>query len=141
MSCGQTILRGGVLTVGALVFLYSFYYMITGSLQVEPDPTVAGAFPNPANLTLDNYGDINSRINLLQGLVNSGIFTGSVILCTLIFVVLVGYAWAQLQRRGRGRGVTVALALLVSVVPLQLLMIPLYVMIARDYGLATTIWA
>ena len=36
----------------------------------------------------------------------------------------------------RGRGVTFALALLVQVVPFQLLMIPLYVLIARDYGLA-----
>ncbi|TFC96629.1 MULTISPECIES: carbohydrate ABC transporter permease [Cryobacterium] len=134
MSRGQNILRGVVLTVGALVFLFPFYYMVIGSLQATPDPTVAGAFPNPANLTLDNYGDINSRINLLQGLLNSGIFTGGVILCTVIFGVLVGYALAQLQ--WRGRGVTFALALLVQVVPFQLLMIPLYVMIARDYGLA-----
>ena len=134
MSRGQNILRGVVLTVGALVFLFPFYYMIIGSLQAEPDPTVAGAFPNPANLTLDNYGDINSRINLLQGLLNSGIFTGGVILFTVVFGVLVGYALAQLQ--WRGRGVTFALALLVQVVPFQLLMIPLYVMIARDYGLA-----
>ena len=134
MSRGQNILRGVVLTVGALVFLFPFYYMVIGSLQKEPDPTVAGAFPNPANLTLDNYGDINSRINLLQGLLNSGIFTGGVILCTVVFGVLVGYALAQLQ--WRGRGVTFALALLVQVVPFQLLMIPLYVMIARDYGLA-----
>ncbi|TFB59505.1 carbohydrate ABC transporter permease [Cryobacterium sp. TMT1-62] len=134
MSRGQNILRGVVLTVGALVFLFPFYYMVIGSLQKEPDPTVAGAFPNPANLTLDNYGDINSRINLLQGLLNSGIFTGGVILFTVVFGVLVGYALAQLQ--WRGRGVTFALALLVQVVPFQLLMIPLYVMIARDYGLA-----
>ena len=134
MSRGQNILRSVVLTLGALVFLFPFYYMVIGSLQAEPDPTVAGAFPNPANLTLDNYGDINSRINLLQGLLNSGIFTGGVILCTVVFGVLVGYALAQLQ--WRGRGVTFALALLVQVVPFQLLMIPLYVMIARDYGLA-----
>jgi multiple sugar transport system permease protein len=134
MSRGQNILRGVVLLLGALVFLFPFYYMVIGSLQATPDPTIAGAFPNPANLTLDNYADINGRINLLQGLLNSGIFTGGVILCTVVFGVLVGYALAQLQ--WRGRGVTFALALLVQVVPFQLLMIPLYVMIARDYGLA-----
>jgi len=70
----------------------------------------------------------------LQGLANSGIFAGGVILCTVVFGVLVGYALAQLQ--WRGRGITFALVLLVQVVPFQLLMIPLYVMIARDYGLA-----
>jgi multiple sugar transport system permease protein len=134
MSRGQNILRYVVLFAGALIFLFPFYYMVIGSLQTTPDPTIAGAFPNPGNITGENYVDINSRINLLQGLVNSGIFTGGVILCTVVFGVLVGYALAQLE--WRGRGVTFALVLLVQVVPFQLLMIPLYVMIARDYGLA-----
>ncbi|PXA68805.1 carbohydrate ABC transporter permease [Cryobacterium arcticum] len=134
MSRGQNILRYVVLFIGALLFLFPFYYMVIGSLQTEPDSTVAGAFPNPGNLTLENYAAINGRINLLQGLANSGIFAGGVILCTVVFGVLVGYALAQLE--WRGRGVTFALVLLVQVVPFQLLMIPLYVMIARDYGLA-----
>ncbi|MGY4856622.1 carbohydrate ABC transporter permease [Cryobacterium sp. AP23] len=134
MSRNQNILRYVVLFIGALVFLFPFYYMVIGSLQTTPDPTVAGAFPNPANITGQNYVDINSRINLVQGLVNSGIFAGGVILCTVVFGVLVGYALAQLE--WRGRGVTFSLMLLVQVVPFQLLMIPLYVMIARDYGLA-----
>ena len=134
MSRGQNILRYFVLFIGARVFLFPFYYMVIGSLQTTPDPTVAGAFPNPANITGQNYVDINGRINLVQGLVNSGIFAGGVILCTVVFGVLVGYALAQLE--WRGRGVTFSLMLLVQVVPFQLLMIPLYVMIARDYGLA-----
>ncbi|AZS42731.1 carbohydrate ABC transporter permease [Microbacterium oleivorans] len=122
------------LSIGALAFLFPFFYMVVGSLQTNVDPTPAGAFPNPANLTLDNYSAINGRIDLLQGLANSGIFTGGVILGTVVFGVLAGYALAVL--RWRGRGATFALALLVQVVPFQLLMIPLYVMIARDYGLA-----
>ena len=134
MSRGQNVLRGVVLSVGAVAFLFPFYYMIVGSLQKSPDTSIAGAFPNPANLTLENYADINSRVNLMQTLLNSGIFTGGVIVGTLVFGVLVGYALAQLQ--WRGRGITFALVLLVQVVPFQLLMIPLYVMIARDYGLA-----
>ena len=134
MSRGQATLRAAVLALGALVFLFPFYYMVIGSLQAEPDSTVAGAFPNPANLTLDNFTAINERISLLTGLVNSGIFTGGVLLGTLVFGLLAGYALAQLQ--WRGRGVTFALALLVQVVPFQLLMIPLYVLIARDYGLS-----
>lgn len=134
MSRRSSVLRYVVLGVGALAFLFPFYYMVVGSLQTSPDPTPAGAFPDPSNLTLDNYADIDGRIDLLQGLVNSGIFTGGVILGTVVFGVLAGYALAVL--RWRGRGTTFALALLVQVVPFQLLMIPLYVLIARDYGLA-----
>ncbi|SDT27344.1 carbohydrate ABC transporter membrane protein 2, CUT1 family [Jiangella sp. DSM 45060] len=134
MSRGASVTRYVVLGVGALAFLFPFYYMVIGSLQTAPDPTPAGAFPDPSNLTLDNYAAIDGRIDLLQGLVNSGIFTGGVILGTVVFGVLAGYALAVL--RWRGRGTTFALALLVQVVPFQLLMIPLYVLIARDYGLA-----
>jgi ABC-type glycerol-3-phosphate transport system permease component len=136
MSRFPTILRGVVLGIGAIAFLFPFYYMFIGSLQAKPDATVAGAFPNPANLTGENYAEINGQINLGLGLLNSGIFTGGVILGTVVFGLLVGYALAVLQ--WRGRGVTFALALLVQVVPFQLLMIPLYVLIARDYGLADT---
>ncbi|MEW2012630.1 MULTISPECIES: carbohydrate ABC transporter permease [Microbacterium] len=133
-ALGSKIAMYVALSLGALAFLFPFFYMIVGSLQTNVDPTPAGAFPNPANLTLDNYAAINGRIDLLQGLANSGIFTGGVILGTIVFGVLAGYALAVL--RWRGRGATFALALLVQVVPFQLLMIPLYVMIARDYGLA-----
>ncbi|MFJ6678256.1 carbohydrate ABC transporter permease [Microbacterium sp. NPDC091382] len=133
-ALGSKIAMYTALSIGALAFLFPFFYMIVGSLQTNVDPSPAGAFPNPANLTLDNYAAINGRIDLLQGLVNSGIFTGGVILGTVVFGVLAGYALAIL--RWRGRGATFALALLVQVVPFQLLMIPLYVMIARDYGLA-----
>jgi ABC-type glycerol-3-phosphate transport system permease component len=134
LSRTGSVIRGIVLALGALVFLFPFYYMVIGSLQTTVDPTIGGAFPNPANLTLDNYGAINSRINLLTGLVNSGIFTGGVLIGTLVFALLAGYSLAMLQ--WRGRGATFALALLVQVVPFQLLMIPLYVLIARDFGLA-----
>ncbi|KQM29797.1 sugar ABC transporter permease [Frigoribacterium sp. Leaf8] len=134
MTRAQTTLRGVVLAIGALAFLFPFYYMVIGSLQTKPDPTVAGAFPHPSNLTVENYAAIDSRIGLLSGLLNSGIFTVGVLACTLVFGVLVGYALAVLQ--WRGRGVTFALALLVQVVPFQLLIIPLYVLIARNYGLS-----
>ncbi len=134
LTRGQAILQGTVLAIGAAAFLFPFYYMLVGSLQATPDTTVAGAFPNPGNLTLNNYTVINSRISLLSGLVSSGIFTGGVLLCTVLFGVLVGYALAVLK--WRGRGTTFALALLVQVVPFQLLIIPLYVLIARNYGLA-----
>jgi multiple sugar transport system permease protein len=125
-----------VLSLGALVFLFPFYYMVVGSFQAVLNPTIAGAFPDPANLTVQNYVEINERINLLTGLVNSGIFTAGVLIGTVVFGMLAGYALAILH--WRGRGTIFALALLVQVVPFTLLMIPLYVLIARDFGLADT---
>ncbi|RZU11333.1 multiple sugar transport system permease protein [Kribbella rubisoli] len=122
------------LLLGAFVFLFPFYYMLVGSLQAEPDPGVQGAFPSPGNLTGRNYAEIDAAINLGRSLLNSGIFTGGVILGTLVFGVFAGYALARLQFRGRGA--VFGLMLLVQVVPFQLLTIPLYVVIVRSYGLA-----
>jgi multiple sugar transport system permease protein len=121
------------LFLGAAIFLFPFYYMVIGSLQEKPDTSVKGAFPTHG-LTLHNYADINSRVNLAQSLVNSGIFTGGVLLMTVVFGVLAGYALARLHFRGRGT--LFAVMLLVQIVPFQLLIIPIYVLIVRSYGLA-----
>jgi multiple sugar transport system permease protein len=133
MTRSRAVVRYGVLFLGALVFLFPFYYMLIGSVQSEPDTSVAGAVPS-SGLTLHNYADINSRVDLLRSLVNSGIFTGGVLLGTVVFGVLAGYALARLHFRGRG--VLFGLVLLVQVIPFQLLLIPLYVLIVRGYGLA-----
>jgi multiple sugar transport system permease protein len=125
--------RMALLALGAVLFLFPFYYMFIASLQLKPDTSLAGAFPT-GGFTLDNYRAIDGRVNLGRSLVNSGIFTGAVILCTVVFGLLAGYALARLHFRGRGS--LFAAMLLVQVIPFQLLMIPLYVMIVRSYGLA-----
>jgi len=127
------LLRALVLAGGAVVFLFPFWYMLVGSLQAEPDTSPAGAFPT-GGLTLHNYRQIDASIDLLRSLANSGIVTGGVVLATVVFGVLAGYALARLHFRGRGT--LFALVLLVQVVPFQLLLIPLYVLIVRSYGLA-----
>jgi multiple sugar transport system permease protein len=121
------------LLIGAVAFLFPFYYMIIGSLQKRPDTSLGGILPHPGNLSLHNYSQIDAAISLGQTLVNSGIFTGGVLLCTVVFGVLAGYALAQLQFRGRG--MLFALMVLLQVIPFQLLIIPLYVLIVRNYGL------
>lgn len=127
------VVRALVLFAGALVFLFPFYYMFIGSLQAEPDTSPVGAFPT-GGLTLQNYRDINEAVDLVGSLINSGIFTGGVILSTVVFGALTGYALARLHFRGRGA--LFGLLLLVQVVPFHLLLIPLYVLVVRSYGLA-----
>ncbi len=123
-----------VLLIGAIAFLFPFYYMIIGSLQKAPNTSLAGAFPNPSNITGHNYVQINGSIDLWRSLLNSGIFTGGVLLGTMVLGVMAGYALAMLHFRGRGT--VFGAMLLIQVIPFQLLMIPLYVLIARTYGLA-----
>ncbi|MGZ6266489.1 MAG: carbohydrate ABC transporter permease [Candidatus Limnocylindrales bacterium] len=123
-----------VLVLGAVMFLFPFYYMVVGSFQREPKTDISGAFPNPGNLTFANFGDINAQVDLARTLINSGIFTGGVLLATLVIGLLAGYALAQLDFRGRS--VVFNVMLLILVLPFQLFMIPLYVLVARTYGLS-----
>jgi multiple sugar transport system permease protein len=108
--------------------------MVIGALQREPRTDISGAFPDPANLTLDNFVAINAQVDLVRTLVNSGIFTLGVLVATLVIGLLAGYALAQLRFRGRTTVFTVML--LILVLPFQLFMIPLYVLIVRTYGLS-----
>jgi ABC-type glycerol-3-phosphate transport system permease component len=132
----RRVLSMTLLLLGALVFLFPFYYMIVGALQTKRDPSLHGALPWPSNLTLSNFGDINGAINLGRSLLNSGIFTGAVVVFTIFFGMLAGYALATLHFRGRG--LLFAVVLLLQAVPFQLLMIPLYVLLVRGFGLGDT---
>ncbi|WP_426186958.1 carbohydrate ABC transporter permease [Microbacterium sp. TWP3-1-2b2] len=121
-----------LLTVAAIGFAFPFYFMIVGAFQESPTNAPDELFPT-SGWTVDNFIAIDSRIDLAGSLLNSLIFTAGVLLGTVVFGLLAGYAIARLDFRGRG--VIWVLMLLVQMVPFQLLMIPLYVQITRSYGL------
>ncbi len=130
---GMRPVRLALLLLAAVAFLFPFYYMIVGSLQKTPDSTVGGAVPHPGSMTGANYSQIDGAIQIGRSLVNSGIFTIGVLVCTLVFGVLAGYALARLKFTGRSSLLTTLI--LVQAVPFQLLVLPLYVLVVRDYGL------
>lgn len=121
-----------LLTVAAIGFAFPFYFMLVGAFQESPTNSPSELFPT-SGWTVDNFVAIDSRIDLVGSLLNSLIFTAGVLLGTVVFGLLAGYAIARLDFRGRG--VIWVLMLLVQMVPFQLLMIPLYVQITRNYGL------
>jgi multiple sugar transport system permease protein len=121
-----------LLTVAAIGFAFPFYFMLVGAFQENPTNSPSELLPT-GGWTVDNFVAIDSRIDLMGSLLNSLIFTAGVLLGTVVFGLLAGYAIARLDFRGRG--VVWVLMLLVQMVPFQLLMIPLYVQITRNYGL------
>ncbi|MBM0224270.1 MULTISPECIES: carbohydrate ABC transporter permease [Micromonospora] len=124
------------LSAGAFMFLFPFYYMVVGSLQTEPDSSPGGAVPDPGDLSLDNYAAINATVPLGRALLNSAIYTGGVVIMSVVVGALTGYALAQLRFRGREALFTVLI--LLQLVPFTLSLIPLYILIVRDYGLGDT---
>jgi multiple sugar transport system permease protein len=131
-STAPRILSIILLTIAAIGFAFPFYFMLVGAFQESPTNAPNELFPT-SGWTVDNFVAIDSRIDLAGSLLNSLIFTAGVLLGTVVFGLLAGYAIARLDFRGRG--VVWVLMLLVQMVPFQLLMIPLYVQITRSYGL------
>ena len=131
----KRILLYVALILGALVFIFPFYFMVIGAFQESPTNDPSSLLPT-GGWTIQNFSDINSRIPLWRALANSGIFTMGVLLGTLTFGLLAGYASARL--RFRGRNLVFVLMLLVQMIPFQLLMVPLYVLLTRTYGLGDT---
>jgi multiple sugar transport system permease protein len=123
-----------LLTVGAIIFLFPFYYMIVGSFATSSNGSLKGLIPGALGWTLNNYTRINDAIDLPRSLLNSAIFTAGVVVFTLFFGTLAGYALARLHFRGRG--LVFVSMLLLQVVPFQLLVVPVYVLVARNYGLS-----
>ena len=121
-----------VLTVFALAFVFPFWFMAVGAFQESPTTSPADLFPT-GGWTLQNFTDINSRLDLIRSLANSLIFTLGVLAGTLTFGLVAGYSLSRLN--WRGRGVLFAIMLGVQAIPFQLLMIPLYVQVTRTYGL------
>jgi len=129
-------LRVLVLSIGAVAFVFPFYYMVIGSFQAVADKSVSGILPHPDNMTWTNYKEINEAIDAPRALLNSSIFTIGVLLFTVLFGLLAGYALAVMHFRGRAT--VLSFVLLVLVIPFQLLQIPLYILIVRSYGLGDT---
>ena len=97
---------GGAVRSGALLFLFPFYYMLIGSLQTEPDTEPARRrCPTRATSRCTTTAQIDGAINLGRTLFNSGIFTGGVLLGTVVFGLLAGYALAVLRVPRQGRRV------------------------------------
>ncbi|WP_263117769.1 carbohydrate ABC transporter permease [Cellulomonas sp. RIT-PI-Y] len=128
-------LRHVLLGLMALVFAFPFFFMLVGAFQENPTNTPDRLLPT-SGWTTENFTRIDSRIDLAGSLLNSLVFTGGVLLGTVVCGTLAGYAVARLDFLGRR--LTWVLMLLVQMVPFQLLMIPLYVQITRGYGLGDT---
>lgn len=92
----------------------------------------------PSVWTLDNYRELFSKYPILKWYWNTFSSTMLVMIGNLVFPVLAGYALAKL--RFPGRKVIFSVLLVSMMVPFQLIMIQMYIMLAK-MDLHNTIWA
>ena len=114
-----------ILTLAAILFLYPFYEMVTSALTASADGTPPVGF-DPRHVTLDNVvGALRAGPPyLLVGLKNTAIVVLTRDALTLFFCPLAGFAFAKYRFRGRNALFGIVLATLM--LPVLVLIVPLF---------------
>ncbi|HMO87150.1 MAG TPA: carbohydrate ABC transporter permease, partial [Lacipirellulaceae bacterium] len=119
-------------TAAPLVWMAMAALMERGEAQTYPPPWV------PVRPTLDNFRQLFSRLHVARYLLNSVIVSTAITASALVLNAMAGYAFAKLAFRGRQRIMQLLLAALV--VPLQVGMLPLFLLL-KQLGAINTYWA
>ncbi|MGA9335122.1 MAG: carbohydrate ABC transporter permease [Rudaea sp.] len=130
------IINGALIGVSAIV-IFPLLWMLSVSFM---HPGEASTFPPPllpAHATLVNYHELFERAGMGRYLLNSLFIASAITLLSLAFNLSAGYAFAKLRFAGRDRLFQILLGALV--VPIQVTMIPLFLMmkwlhLVNSYG-------
>ena len=135
----QSIALHVVITAGALLFLMPIFWMVLSATKAN---NVILAVPPTfafGDALAANWADLSRDLPFLRNVANSvGISVIYTILATLV-CAMGGYALAKF--RFAGRAAIFTLILVALTIPFEVRLIPQYILIARDLGLANSWWA
>lgn len=123
------------LTVGALIVLLPYIWMVGSSLKYEDEMFRTGWQVIPTRIRWENYSDVWRQYPLGRWLFNTILVASVETLSTILTSVLAGYAFARLRFWGRDQ--LFYLYLGAMMVPIQVTLIPSF-MIVRSLGLLNT---
>jgi alpha-1,4-digalacturonate transport system permease protein len=130
-------LRVVILVTGALVALIPIVWLVLGSFKT---PTELSARPPtlvPDSWGLSNYTDALTRFDFTTYLFNSVVVTIAATALTLAINSMAAYALAKYNFRGKNGLFLLTLATIM--IPLQVILIPVYQVVA-SLGMVNTLW-
>jgi cellobiose transport system permease protein len=139
MSSGSgAVLKGSwgtyaVISFVSILSIFPLYYTIVMASHTNAEMAASTPPLLPTSSLWDNMRKALELAPLNLGLVNSLIVSGAVTLGTVALCTLAGFAFAKL--RFRGSSVLLGICIMTMMVPLQMGVIPLYMLMAR-IGLA-----
>ena len=122
----------------ALIFVLPLVQMVLTSFMSSAE---INQFPPkliPTSFHLEGYRHLFSETKALRWFVNTVIVSGIAVIAHLVLCSMAGYGFARLKFAGRGLAFVLILATVI--IPIQLLMIPTYLMFAR-VGIVDTLAA
>jgi len=120
---------GLVLTVVALalasaIIMLPFIWMVSASLRTQGDIVSNPLTLIPAQVILDNFAEIFTRIPLGRRFLNTVIFAGSVTILSVLLDSAAGYALARFEFRGKN--VIFVIIVITLMLPFQVTLVPIF---------------
>ena len=135
---GKFLFYAGNIIIG-LIFVSPLIWMISASLKPEAKifanmNSIATFFP--VDPSLNNYFEVFRRINMGNVFKNTLLYIGLILLFDLIINSICGYALAKFRFKGRKLMLSFVVALMV--LPIEALLLPLYIEMAQLGWVNTT---
>jgi len=126
-----------LLIIGALIALFPMLWMLSASFMPTGEASTYPPHLIPSRITLTHYRELFTRLNLGRYLFNSTLIAVVVTGVSLVVNSMAGYAFAKLRFRGRDR--TFRILSLGLVLPVQIAMLPLFLLM-KNLHLVNTYW-
>lgn len=127
----------GVLAAGAILAMLPMAWMVSASFMPAGQASTYPPRLLPTNPTLEHYRALFTRLQLGRYFLNSTVIAVTVTAVSLVVNSMAGYAFAKLRFRGREPLFRLLSAGLV--VPVQVGMLPLFLLM-KELGLINTYW-
>ena len=134
----STVVRTIVLLVAAALTLGPVVWTLSTSLRSPAESFTLPPQLVPTDPDLTPYVEVFQQIDMALLVLNSALVTGLVAVGQMISAALAGYAFARLQFRGRSLWFSLVLATMM--VPVQVTIVPVFMLI-RGMGLSDTLLA
>ncbi|MDX6152580.1 carbohydrate ABC transporter permease [Marinococcus sp. PL1-022] len=126
-----------LLGIIAIVMLFPVLWVISSSLKPSSELFTWPPSILPDNITFENYVNAFTNANFGRYLFNTVLVTITATIITLVINTMAGYALAKY--RFRGNAIILVLFLSTLMIPLEALMIPMF-LVLRTLGLYNTLW-
>lgn len=125
----RTLLRMFLLCLLLFVVLFPFLWLLISSFKIERDILSYPPQFFSQSYSFIQYQTVITTIPILRYVANTIYFAGGVVVCSLFFDSMAGYAFARM--RFRGNKSIFRFILISMMIPGQILLIPLYVQITK----------
>lgn len=130
-------LRVVILVTAALVALVPIVWLVLGSFKTPTELSARPPLLLPESWGLSNYTDALTRFDFTTYLFNSTVVTIAATALTLAINSMAAYALAKYNFRGKNGLFLLTLATIM--IPLQVILIPVYQVVA-SLGMVNTLW-